>query len=575
MPVALDDLHFPSSPGVYLFKNQNDRVLYIGKATRLNERIRSYFALNPDRAMIPELVERSTQIDFIVTSTAQDALILERDLIRQHKPRYNSMLKDDKSFPFLALTKEEYPRLMYTRHPPKDAERWGPFPNAGAAKQVMQLLRRQFGIRDCKELLPQGCLAMHIGLCLGPCVQETTYLENVKTVRKILNGDATEFLEELITEMEHASERQAFELAASIRDKIRSIRTITNQQYIASTLYNQCDAIGFHHEGDLASIVVLHADDGIVKGKDVWPMVYRGDIGECVSLFVSEYYAHHRPPSLLLTPTPLGEPTTMWLQDRRENSVEIRIPQRGDLKTLLQLAHQNAEMSLQRMKAKSNGSIEQRAADEGARLLEIEQLDYIVCFDMAQFLGEQRVGASVVFRNGRPTKSEYKKYIVKTDVPDDVHMMQEVVQRWAKRQEEWPDLLLIDGGQTHLQFVTSALEEIGVHDRFLIASLAKREETLHRLAKEDIILDKRGRVLVHARDEAHRFVNTFHRNRRKKEKLSDPMEGVEGLGAKKMQTLLRHFGGRKGIEHASINDLKTVPGIGPSLAQRIYDQLHT
>lgn len=575
MPVALDDLHFPSSPGVYLFKNQNDRVLYIGKATRLNERIRSYFALNPDRAMIPELVERSTQIDFIVTSTAQDALILERDLIRQHKPRYNSMLKDDKSFPFLALTKEKYPRLMYTRHPPKDAERWGPFPNAGAAKQVMQLLRRQFGIRDCKELLPQGCLAMHIGLCLGPCVQETTYLENVKTVRKILNGDATEFLEELITEMEHASERQAFELAASIRDKIRSIRTITNQQYIASTLYNQCDAIGFHHEGDLASIVVLHADDGIVKGKDVWPMVYRGDIGECVSLFVSEYYAHHRPPSLLLTPTPLGEPTTMWLQDRREKSVEIRIPQRGDLKTLLQLAHQNAEMSLQRMKAKSNGSIEQRAADEGARLLEIEQLDYIVCFDMAQFLGEQRVGASVVFRHGRPTKSEYKKYIVKTDVPDDVHMMQEVVQRWAKRQEEWPDLLLIDGGQTHLQFVTSALEEIGVHDRFLIASLAKREETLHRLAKEDIILDKRGRVLVHARDEAHRFVNTFHRNRRKKEKLSDPMEGVEGLGAKKMQTLLRHFGGRKGIEHASINDLKTVPGIGPSLAQRIYDQLHT
>jgi len=573
--VALDDLHFPSSPGVYLFKNQNDRVLYIGKATKLNERIRSYFAQNPDRAMIPELVEKSTHIDFIVTSTPQDALILERDLIRQHKPRYNSMLKDDKSFPFLALTKEKYPRIMYTRHPPRDAERWGPFPNAGAAKQVMQLLRRQFGIRDCKELLPQGCLAMHIGLCLGPCVQDTKYDEQVKTVRKILNGDATEFLEELISEMEDASKKQAFELAANIRDKIRAIRTITSQQYIASTLYNQCDAIGFHHEGDLASIVVLHADDGIVKGKDVWPMVYRGDIGECVSLFVSEYYAHHRPPSLLLTPTPLGEPTTLWLQDRREKSVEIRIPKRGDLKTLIQLAHQNAEMSLQRMKAKSNGSIEQRAADDGAQLLGIEQLDYIVCFDMAQFLGEQRVGASIVFRNGRPTKAEYKKYIVKTDVPDDVHMMQEVVQRWAKRQEEWPDLLLIDGGQTHLQFVTDALAEIGIHDRFLIASLAKREETLHRITHNDIILDKRGRVLVHARDEAHRFVNTFHRNRRKKEKLSDPLEGVEGLGAKKMQTLLRHFGGRKGIEHASINDLKTVPGIGPSLAQRIYDELHS
>ncbi len=523
--------------------------------------------------MIPELVERSNQVDFIVTASAQDALILERNLIREHKPRFNSMLKDDKSFPYIALTREKFPRIMYTRHPPKNAERWGPFPNAGAAKQVMQLLRRQFGIRDCKELLPQGCLAMHIGLCLGPCVQETTYDENVRTVRKILNGDATEFLEELIRDMDEASEQQAYETAAYIRDKIKAIRTITNQQYIASTLYNQCDALGIHIEGDLAAIVVLHADEGIVKGKDVWPMVYRGDIGECISLFVSEYYAHHKPPSILLTPTPLGEPTTMWLQDRRESSIEIRVPKRGDFKTLIQLAHQNAEMSLRRIKSKSNGSIEQRAADDGATLLNMEQLDHIVCFDMAQFLGEQRVGASVVLRNGRPSKREYKKYIVKTDVPDDVHMMLEVVQRWAKRQEEWPDLLLIDGGETHLQFVRRALEEIGVQDRFELASLAKREETLHRLSKDDIILDKRGRVLVHARDEAHRFVNTFHRNRRKKQKLSDPLEQVEGLGAKKMQTLLRNFGGRKGIEEASIDDLKTVPGIGPSLAKRIFEQL--
>ena len=575
MPVLLEDLHFPSSPGVYLFKTNEERVLYIGKATRLNERIRSYFSQQPDRAMIPELVERSTQVDFIVTASAQDALILERNLIREHKPRFNSMLKDDKSFPYIALTREEFPRIMYTRHPPKNAERWGPFPNAGAAKQVMQLLRRQFGIRDCKELLPQGCLAMHIGLCLGPCVQETRYGENVKTVRKILNGDATEFLEELIGEMDEASEQQAYEKAANIRDKIKAIRTITNQQYIASTLYNQCDALGIHVEGDLAAIVVLHADEGIVKGKDVWPMVFRGDIGECISLFVSEYYAHHKPPSILLTPTPLGEATTMWLEDRRDTSIEIRVPKRGDFKTLIQLANQNAEMSLRRIKSKSNGSIEQRAADDGATLLGMEQLDYIVCFDMAQFLGEQRVGASVVLRNGRPSKREYKKYIVKTDVPDDVHMMQEVVQRWAKRQEEWPDLLLIDGGETHLEFVRRALEEIGVHDRFELASLAKREETLHRLAKDDIILDKRGRVLVHARDEAHRFVNTFHRNRRKKQKLSDPLEQVEGLGAKKMQTLLRNFGGRKGIEEASIDDLKTVPGIGPSLAKRIFEQLHS
>ena len=573
MAVELKDTHFPSSPGVYFFKKEDGRILYIGKATKLNERIRSYFSKHPDRAMIPELVAQSESIECIVTATAQDALILERDMIREHKPRYNSMLKDDKSFPFIALTKEEYPRIMYTRNPPIRAERWGPFPNAGAAKQVIQLLRRQFGIRDCKELLPQGCLAMHIGLCLGPCVQETEYTQNVNAVRKILNGDATEFLEELIQQMDEASSKEAFEQAAFIRDRIRAVRAITNQQYISSTLYNQCDAIGIHHEGDLASIVVLHADEGIVKGKDAWPMVYRGDIGESIALFVAEYYAHHRPPSLLLLPTPIGTATELWLQDRRGQSVETRVPKRGDFKVLLQLAQQNAEMNLKRLRAKSNGSMEQRAADEGAMLLGLEQLDHIVCFDMAQFLGDERVGASVVFRQGRPVKKEYKKYIVKSDAVDDVHMMQEVVQRWAKRQEEWPDLLLIDGGETHLQFVQHMLREIGVHDRFMLAALAKKEETIHRLEHDPLVLDKRGRVIVHARDEAHRFVNTFHRNRRKRTTLSDPLESVEGLGAKKMQTLLRHFGGRKGIQSASIQDLTTVPGIGPSLAMRIYEKL--
>ena len=573
MAVELKDTHFPSSPGVYFFKKEDGRILYIGKATKLNERIRSYFSKHPDRAMIPELVAQSESIECIVTATAQDALILERDMIREHKPRYNSMLKDDKSFPFIALTKEEYPRIMYTRNPPIRAERWGPFPNAGAAKQVIQLLRRQFGIRDCKELLPQGCLAMHIGLCLGPCVQETEYTQNVNAVRKILNGDATEFLEELIQQMDEASSKEAFEQAAFIRDRIRAVRAITNQQYISSTLYNQCDAIGIHHEGDLASIVVLHADEGIVKGKDAWPMVYRGDIGESIALFVAEYYAHHRPPSLLLLPTPIGTATELWLQDRRGQSVETRVPKRGDFKVLLQLAQQNAEMNLKRLRAKSNGSMEQRAADEGAMLLGLEQLDHIVCFDMAQFLGDERVGASVVFRQGRPVKKEYKKYIVKSEAVDDVHMMQEVVQRWAKRQEEWPDLLLIDGGETHLQFVQHILSEIGVHDRFMLAALAKKEETIHRLEHDPLVLDKRGRVIVHARDEAHRFVNTFHRNRRKRTTLSDPLESVEGLGAKKMQTLLRHFGGRKGIQSASIQDLRTVPGIGPSLALRIYEKL--
>lgn len=574
MPVDLASADLPKEAGVYLFKTNEGRVLYVGKATRLNERIRSYFASNPDRVMIPELVRRADEIECIVTQTPQAALVLERQLIREHMPRFNSMLKDGKSFPYLVLTNHEYPRIMYTRHPPKSSKQWGPFPNAGAAKQVMQLLRRQFGIRDCKELLPQGCLSMHIGLCAGPCIDGAGYDDRVKTVRRILNGDAAPLLAELVAQMEQDSEAEEFEQAAHHRDMIRAVRATTSQHVVSSKVYRDCDALGIDAEGDLAAIVVLHADEGMVQGQEAWPVVYRGDIGESISMFIAEHYAHRRPPRLLLSPVPLFDGLQSWLDERRGSQVEVRTPQRGDLENLATLARQNATIQLHRLASKSSGSLEQRAADEGAAALGMEQLNHVVCFDMAQLQGDERVGASVVMRNGRPAKDEYRKYVVKGDALDDLRMMKEVVVRWAKRQDEWPDLLLIDGGETHLNTIRTALEEHGWSGRFPLAALAKREETIHREGHEPLVLDRQGRVLVHARDEAHRFVNTFHRRRRSRQRLADPLEAVEGLGAKKLQALLRHFGGRKGIEHASVNALMTVPGIGPALAQRIYSTLH-
>jgi len=473
----------------------------------------------------------------------------------------------------LAMTNEEHPRIMYTRHPPKSSEQWGPFPNAGAAKQVMQLLRRQFGIRDCKELLPQGCLSMHIGLCAGPCINGDGYDDRVKAVRRVLNGDAAPLLEELVASMEAASEAEAYETAAQHRDMIRAVRATTSQHVVSSKVYRDCDAIGFEAEGDLAALVVLHADEGMVQGQEAWPAVHRGDIGETVSMFIAEHYAHRTPPRLLLSPVPLFDGLQSWLDERRGAAVEVRTPQRGDLESLATLARQNASIQLQRMVNKSSGSLEQRAADDGAKALGMTSLDHIVCFDMAQLLGDERVGASVVMRNGRPAKDEYRKYVVKGEAMDDLRMMKEVVVRWAKRQEEWPDLLLIDGGETHLATIRQALEEHGWHDRFPLAALAKREETIFRTEMDPLVLDRTGRVLVHARDEAHRFVNTFHRRRRSRSRLADPLEAVEGLGAKKLQTLLRHFGGRKGIEHAAVSELVTVPGIGPALAERIHEAM--
>ena len=268
--------------------------------------------------------------------TPQAALILERQLIREHMPRFNSMLKDGKSFPYLAMTNEEYPRIMYAAAA-KIRSTMGALPQrrrrqAGDAA----LLRRQFGIRDCKELLPQGCLSMHIGLCAGPCIDGTGYDERVKTVRRVLNGDAAPLLEELVAEMEAASETQAYEVAAQHRDMIRAVRATTSQHVVSSKVYRDCDAIGIAHEGDLAALVVLHADEGVVQGQEAWPAVHRGDLGETVSMFIAEHYAHRTPPRLLLSPVPvLTASNRGWTSDEARpsssNAAARRFGKPGDL----------------------------------------------------------------------------------------------------------------------------------------------------------------------------------------------------------------------------------------------------
>jgi len=572
--VVYDAKSFPKKAGVYLFKTEQGRVLYVGKATRINERVRSYFSSNPDRKMITELVAKSDKIEYIITTSPKEALILERQLIKEHKPRFNSRLKDDKSYPYIILTDEEFPRIMYTRHPPKSIQKWGPFPNANAAKQVMQLLRKQLGIRDKDCRGKDGCLAMHIGLCRGPCLDPDGYETIVNVVTEVLNGKAGTLIENLTEKMDQFSADLEYEKAAKQRDLIRAVRITTSQHVVSSKVYRDCDAIGIASKGDLAAIVVLHADEGVVKGQEAWPIIYRGDIGETVSMFISSHYQNRCPPRLLLTPTPLFDGAKEWLDGRRQSQVEVRTPSRGDLVTLQNLANQNAEAQLSKFIDKASGSLEQRAANDGAEVLGMAKLNHIVCFDMAQLIGENRVGASVSFRNGRPEKKEYRRYTVKGEAIDDLRMMSEVVERWLKRQDEWPDLLLLDGGETHLSAIYRVLKENNLHEEINLASIAKREETIFRVDKEPIILDRKGRVLVHARDEAHRFVNTFHRKQRNRNKINDPLQEVLGLGAKKMQTLLRHFGGRKGVEHASIKDLQTVPGIGNSLAERIFQSIN-
>ncbi len=570
-PASLD---LPRKPGVYLFKRADGRVQYVGKATNLRTRVGSYFAAKQKREKVPKLVAESDDVEYIVTQNPSEALILERQLIRKHKPRYNSMLMDDKSYPFIAFTGHEHPRIIYTRHPPKDSQRWGPFPDAGSAKQVIRLIRSQFGIRDCPELLPSGCLAMHIGLCHGPCIEPDGYDQQVRAARSVLDGDAGILIETLQEEMDEASAELDYESAAQKRNLIQAVNTTLSQQVIHSRFYQDCDAVGFASMGEVAVVLILHTQDGVIQGQVSYPVLHRGDVETSVSLVLSEHYANRRPPKTLLVPTPLSNSMSEWLSERCGKNVTIRNPQRGELAKLRGMADANAEIQAARQSTKRSGSLEQAAADQAAKVHELESLDHIVCFDMAQIQGKEKVGAAIVFRNGRPSKKEYRTYRVKTEVEDDLRMMQEIVERWLKRQQEWPDLLLLDGGETHLKHVHAMLTTHGLGDRFPIAALAKKEETLWRPGADPVMLDRKSRVLVYARDEAHRFVNAFHRKRRSKGGLKSPLEDVEGLGAKKIQSLLRHFGGMKGIEHATEAQLAATPGIGRSLAERIFSHLN-
>ena len=563
MGIDHSNLELPREPGVYLFKRSDDRVLYVGKATDLRSRVRSYFSNNPGREMVPRLVKEADKVDFIVTRTPSEALVLERELIRSNQPRYNSMLKDGKSFPFIAMTAHEKPRIMYTRHPPKDARIWGPFPDAGAAKLVVKLLRRHFGMRDKTDKAPFGFVETG---------GDEGYSERVRAVESVLDGNAGALIERLQSEMDEASGRLDYERAAMVRDMIGSVQGAKSENVVSSRFYQDCDAVGFSSSGDSGCLVILHAKEGIIRGQVEYQLIHRGDVSDSVSLVLSEHYANRRPPKSLLVPSPLGDSMTEWLSKRRSASVEVRVPMRGELAKLRTMADRNAEIHL--IRSSRAGDLEKAAADEGAALLSLDTLNHIVCFDMSQTLGKERVGASVVMRSGRPSKEEYRTYMVRSDAQDDLRMMSEVVARWAKRQDEWPDLLLLDGGETHLSAIERTLEEMGLLGEFPIAALAKREETLHMRGAEPILIDRRGRALVHARDEAHRFSNTFHKKRRGKGALADPLEEVEGLGAKKIQSLLRHFGGVKGIEHASAKDLCEVPGIGKEMAERIRAHMH-
>ena len=387
----------------------------------------------------------------------------------------------------------------------------------------------------------------------------------------VLDGDARLVIEDLQERMDSAADSLQYELAAHYRDKIGSVQKTISNQVIKSRFYTEVHAVGFASRQDFGQAAIIQAEDGVIQGQVNYPMIHRGSISESISLLLSEHYSNQKPPRILLVPTELEEGVMQWLSDRRGSKVEIRVPKKGKLSKLRALADRNAEIQLERSLSRSSGNIEYRAASDSAKLLGLDKLEYVVCFDMAQLLGGDRVGASVVFRNGKPEKSEYRTYRVKGGSMDDLGMMSEVVHRWVMKLEDYPDLVILDGGKTHLTTIVGMLEDLGHGDKFPVIALAKKEETVYTTDGRELLMDRRGRMIIHARDEAHRFVNSYHRKRRSKGTLKNPLEHVDGLGAKKIQTLLRYFGGMQQIRHASQDELSAIPGIGPELARRIVE----
>ncbi|HET9943648.1 MAG TPA: excinuclease ABC subunit UvrC, partial [Terriglobia bacterium] len=522
-------------------------------------------------------------VEFVVTDTEGEALALENNLIKQHKPRYNILLRDDKTYPYIKLTiNEPYPRAMITRRIKRDGAYYaGPFFPGGLARKTLRLIERYFLIRNCTITIdgkrPRPCLQHYIHRCLGPCVDGLTtsaqYQEAVKDVRLFLEGRKTDLIRRFEQRMEEAAEKEQFEVAAHYRDAIETLKRLAESQKMASAGYDDVDIFGYHREETMLAISIFHMRGGRVVDKRelFWEDQETFEPGEFFGSVLKQYYLDAAfIPAEVHVPADFEDRTLLedWLSSRRGRRVEIRTPQRGSKREMVDLVHRNARLVfLQRFRsANLSPAAISREIEEA---LDLETAPRrIECFDISNLQGSDIVASMVVWEDGRMKKSDYRRFIIRsvTGAPDDFQSMREVVTRRYKRVQaeggKMPGLVLIDGGIGQLHAAQSALDALNIVDQPL-ASIAKREETLYVAGREDepIILDRRSpvlKVIQQIRDESHRFAITFHRARRAKRHLTSELSGIAGVGTRTRQKLLSHFGSLARVREASMEQLQEV-----------------
>jgi excinuclease ABC subunit C len=590
-----------AAPGVYLMRDGKGDVIYVGKAMRLRDRVRSYFqSTRHADAKTRELVRQIADFDVIRTDTATEALILENELIKRYQPRYNVMLKDSKTYPYLKITNEDWPRIISTRRIVDDGGRYfGPYTSAGSAYRTLNLLNRLFPYRKCDKRITgheEVCLYFHLHQCTAPCiaaVDRDTYMKAVDDAAMFLNGQADEILRSLDEEMTQSADAWNFERAAEIRDRITAINHVLERQKIVSPNQENADIVAVAKgEGGDAGVQVGFLRGGRLLGSEFFPMQARVEDlpGEILASFVSQFYADAAvvPPSIMLShelPESDRDLIADWLVHRRDGSVKITSPKRGRKRDLVNMIEKSASENLEQSRLRYL-SDEQRmigAMTELAAALDLPRLPRrIECFDISNLQGTNPVASMIVFQDGRPAKKEYRRFTIKTVTgSNDFAMMREVIARRFRHAADeepdgkWtaiPDLVIVDGGKGQLSAALSGLEDAGWIDQTIVALAKENEELFVPGSPEPIVLERDSQALFlvqRVRDEAHRFAVTFHRQRRSKSSFQSRLDEVPGIGPKRKQALMKRFGSLKAIQEAATEELLAVPGISRSVAEQI------
>ena len=595
----------PRSPGVYMMQDASGKVIYVGKGNDLRSRIASYFTGRDMRPMAPFLMARVNDIAFITTATEKEALILENNLIKKHRPRYNVILRDDKTYYHLSLDPSEvFPRLRLVRKRQNDAALYfGPYPSGLAAKETLRFIQRIFPLRTCRDrdfrLRARPCLEYQIGRCPAPCknrIDEAAYRTLVENAVSFLRGRRREWISDLKKQMDEAAQSLRYEDAARLRDRLGALEHALERQHVDGGGVADQDVLGVHSDSETHRICILFVRGGKLLGsKSFTPVKTKADREEILSSVLRQYYDEAGLPEEILLPCGLPDEAVLleWLTDKKQKKVRITVPQRGAKKALVDLACANAR----ELQASDRRKEEQK---EAALLFLQEKLMLAVpprrieCFDISNLSGKNAVGSMVVFQDGETDKSGYRRFRIRVlDEPDDYGMMREVLTRRFQGPDPLPDLLVVDGGKGQLNVALAVLSDLKI--KLDVIGLAKEERsflaTKRRLQGKPVKLEDRVylprrkeavylssspaalSLLQRLRDEAHRFAISYHRKLKQKNDFHSVLDDIPRLGSRRKSLLLRHFGSLNRIRKSSIEELQAVPGIGKDLATSIYKAL--